>query len=91
MHLTKLDFSNRKIYDKQDRPRILAKEAREIVERIIGAEDKYNYIRAKAIAQIGKADLVEKKQEKAEDLFLEAQTQIAQCFGNESPLVAKYN
>ena len=61
MHLTKLDFSNRKIYDKQDRPRILAKEAREIVERIIGAEDKYNYIRAKAIVQIGKADLVEKK------------------------------
>ena len=49
MHLTKLDFNNKKIYDKQDRPRVLARAARETIEKIIGVEDKNNYIRAKAI------------------------------------------
>ena len=50
MHLMKLDVSNRKTYDAQDRPAKLALEARESVDRILGAEDQFNYIRAKAIA-----------------------------------------
>ena len=74
-----------------DRPAQLAIQTREIVEKIIGADDPYNYLRAKAIVQIGKSELVKKNQEKAEQLFLEAQTQISSCFGSDHPLVAKYN
>ena len=39
MHLMKLDYLNHKTYDAQDRPAKLALEARESVERILGAED----------------------------------------------------
>mgnify|MGYP000639699509 FL=1 len=49
-----------------DRPAQLAIQTREIVEKIIGADDPYNYLRAKAIVQIGKSELVKKNQEKAE-------------------------
>ena len=87
----KLDYLNHKTYDAQDRPAKLALEARESVDRILGAEDQFNYIRAKAIAQQGKPELVKKNQENAEKIFLEAQIQITSSYGENHPLVAKYN
>ena len=72
MHLLQVDSRNRKVYDAQDRPGQLAIQARESVDRILGENDPYNYLRAKAIAQIGKSELVQKNQEKAEQTFLEA-------------------
>ena len=91
MHLMQVDSRNRKIYDPKNRPAQLANQSREIVERILGESESNNYHRAKAIAQIGKSELVQKNQEKAEQLFLEAQTVISACFGSDHPLVAKYN
>ena len=60
MHLQKVDTRNKKVYDAKDRPGQLAIQSREIVERILGEDDPYNYLRAKAIAQIGKCELVKK-------------------------------
>lgn len=39
----------KKVYDAKDRPAQLAIQAREIVDRILGENDPYNYLRAKAI------------------------------------------
>ena len=64
IHLLTVDSRNNKVYDPKDRPAIIANEARDIVDRLILVSDEpannYNYIRAKAIAQIGKAELLRK-------------------------------
>ena len=64
IHLLSVDSRNNKVYDPKDRPAILANEAREIVDRIIlvgdDAANNYNYIRAKALAQVGKSELLKK-------------------------------
>ena len=60
MYLMQVDSRNRKIYDPKDRPAQLGSQSREIVERILGESDPNNYHRAKAIAQIGKSELVQK-------------------------------
>lgn len=69
--------------DSEDRAGKLTTQARETVEKILGEDDKFNYLRAKAIAQIGKTELLKKDQEKAEKLFLEAQTQVSCAFGSD--------
>ena len=59
------------IYDAEDRPRKLATQAKQTVDKVIG-DDKYNYLRAKATAFIGKCELVERNQEKAQQLLMQA-------------------
>ena len=85
------DTKGRTIPDQEDRPNKLTKAAKATVDAILGEDDPYNYIRAKAIVQIGKTELVKKNKEKVEELMLEAQTQITNVFGEEHPLTAKYN
>ena len=91
LHLMKQDLSGKSEVDPQAKPVVLAREALESVNRIIGAEDQYNYLRAKATAQTGQPYLAIKNQEKAQEIYLDAQTQISSYFGSDHPMVAKYN
>jgi len=74
LYLQKVDYEGKVQYDALDRPAKLAAEALAIVERIVGETDKFSYLRAKALARVGRAELVKKDREKAETIFLEAQT-----------------
>ena len=51
---------------------MLAREALETVNKILGADDKYNYLRAKATCQTGQPYLATKNQEKAQDIYMDA-------------------
>ena len=71
-YLLGTDNSGKPVYDKEDRPRKMANECKATVESIIGDDEQFSYLRAKAIAQIGKAELVLKNVEKTAELFLQA-------------------
>ena len=58
VYLTNIDYFGEKQYDPADRPAKFAIEAREAVNSILGDADKANYHRARAIARVGKTELV---------------------------------
>ena len=64
VYLLGTDTQGKPVYDNEDRPRKLATEAKETVEKILGSDEQYSYLRAKAIAQLGKSELVLKNAEK---------------------------
>ena len=78
------------VYDAQNRPFTIASESRAIID-LIFRDDTHNYHKAKAILQVGKAELIKKNQESCEQLFLESKAHITEVFGNSSPLLVKYN
>lgn len=67
-----INYLGEKVYDPKDRPAKRANEALAIVNKIIGDANEHNYLRAKAIAMVGKTELVQKNQEKAEELMMAA-------------------
>ena len=91
VYLTNIDYFGEKTYDSQDRPAKISTEARDAVNRILGDADKANYHRARAIARVGKTELVQKNQSRCQELMLEAQTQISLYFGSEHIMMAKFN
>ena len=72
IRMTMINYLGEKVYDPKDRPAKRANEALAIVNKIIGDANEHNYLRAKAIAMVGKTELVQKNQEKAEELMMAA-------------------
>ena len=62
----------------------------DIITRIAG-EDKYNYLRAKGMAAVGKVALIQKRTAEAEDLFKKAQWEVTAEYTDMHPLGAKFN
>ena len=62
----------------------------EIIKKISG-DDKFNYLRAKGQAAIGKVALIQKRTQEAEDLFKKAQLEITSEYTDMHPLAAKFN
>ena len=62
-----------------------------MMSRIFTEHNPNSYYGAKATALQGKGELLEKNAEKAQELFLQAQTEISNYFGSEHPMVAKFN
>ena len=58
VRMTMINYLGEKVYDPKDRPAQRTKEARAIVEKLIGDKDQFNYLRAKAISMVGKTELV---------------------------------
>ena len=72
VHLTKINYLGEKVYDPSGRPGKYAMEARKIVENVLGDPNKANYHRARAIAMLGKTELVQKNQSTCQEMMLEA-------------------
>ena len=75
----------------QEKPKTLTKEAFEMVERIIGNSNEYNYLRAKCLGAMGKVALIQKDIAQAEELFKKSQWEITASFGDVHPLAVKFN
>lgn len=74
IHRTCFSATGKQAYDPQDRPLKILNECHEQINGILGEADKYNYIRAKVLTQIGKTHIAKAEREKAESVLLDAQT-----------------
>ena len=62
----------------------------DIIQKIIG-DDKYNYLRAKGLAAMGKVALIQKRTAEAEGIFRKAQLEITSEYTDMHPLAVKFN
>ena len=91
LYVSQTDMSGELVSSAQAKPNALTTGALGTIERIIGADDKYNYLRSKCLAAQGKVALIEKRVDQAEELFKRAQWDVTASFGDVHPLAVKFN
>ena len=88
--VSQIDNKGNLTSEDKDKPNKLTQEAVDTIQRITG-DDKYNYLRAKGLAAVGKVALIQKRSSEAEDIFKKAQLEITSEYTDMHPLASKFN
>lgn len=91
VYRTSFSTTGKSCYDPKDRPLKLVNEVADRVKAILGDDDKYNYIRAKALSNVGKNLIAKGDGANAETALLESQTEVTCKYGDTHPLAVKFN
>ena len=91
LYVSQIDNKGQLKSIEQDKPNTLTQEAFDMIERIIGNSNEYNYLRSKSLAAMGKVALIQKNVTQAEELFKKSQWEVTASFGDVHPLAVKFN